>query len=55
MGIAKHYETGECLPEDVYKKLLAAKTFHAGTNSLYQVSINIHYFFLEKDDIHYLP
>ncbi|KVI02757.1 Metallopeptidase, catalytic domain-containing protein [Cynara cardunculus var. scolymus] len=30
MGIAKHYETGECLPEDIYQKLLAAKTFRAG-------------------------
>lgn len=39
MGIAKHYETGESLPEDVYLKLLAARTFRAGSLSLRQVSI----------------
>ncbi|KAK4712021.1 hypothetical protein R3W88_006534 [Solanum pinnatisectum] len=37
MGIAKHHETGETLPEDIYKKLLAAKTFRAGTLSLRQL------------------
>ncbi|PHT56702.1 Organellar oligopeptidase A, chloroplastic/mitochondrial [Capsicum baccatum] len=37
MGIAKHYETGETLPEDIYQKLLAAKTFRAGTLSLRQL------------------
>lgn len=37
MGIAKHYESGETLPEDVYKKLLAARTFRAGSMSLRQL------------------
>ncbi|KAL3526960.1 hypothetical protein ACH5RR_011616 [Cinchona calisaya] len=37
MGIAKHYETGETLPEDIYKKLLAARTFRAGSLSLRQL------------------
>ncbi|XP_027076329.1 probable cytosolic oligopeptidase A [Coffea arabica] len=37
MGIAKHYETGESLPEDIYKKLLAARTFRAGSLSLRQL------------------
>jgi hypothetical protein len=37
MGIAKHYETGESLPEEVYLKLLAARTFRAGSLSLRQV------------------
>lgn len=37
MSIAKHYETGETLPEDVYKKLLAARTFRAGSLSLRQL------------------
>ncbi|KAH9624530.1 hypothetical protein KSS87_009488 [Heliosperma pusillum] len=37
MGIAKHYETGEILHEDVYKKLLAARTFRAGSLSLRQL------------------
>ena len=38
MSIAKHYETGESLPEDIYRKLLAARTFRAGSLSLRQVS-----------------
>ncbi|KAK3411839.1 hypothetical protein EUGRSUZ_I00594 [Eucalyptus grandis] len=37
MGIAKHYETGESLPEDVYRKVLAARTFRAGSLSLRQI------------------
>lgn len=37
MSIAKHYETGESLPEEVYQKLLAAKTFRAGSLSLRQI------------------
>ncbi|KAI8029020.1 hypothetical protein LOK49_LG01G03056 [Camellia lanceoleosa] len=37
MGIAKHYETGESLPEDIYKKLLAARTYRAGSISLRQL------------------
>ncbi|KAK6923872.1 Peptidase M3A/M3B catalytic domain [Dillenia turbinata] len=37
MRIAKHYETGESLPEEVYKKLLAARTYRAGSLSLCQI------------------
>ncbi|CAL5369292.1 unnamed protein product [Camellia sinensis] len=37
MGIAKHYETGESLPEDIYKKLLSARTYRAGSISLRQL------------------
>lgn len=37
MGIAKHYETGETLPEDVFNKILAARTFRAGSLSLRQL------------------
>uniref|UniRef100_A0A1J3HIY0 oligopeptidase A n=1 Tax=Noccaea caerulescens TaxID=107243 RepID=A0A1J3HIY0_NOCCA len=37
MSIAKHYQTGETLPEEVYKKLLAARTFRAGSFSLRQL------------------
>ncbi|KAI4314451.1 hypothetical protein L6164_027359 [Bauhinia variegata] len=37
MGIAKHYETGESLPEDIYLKLVAARTFRAGSLSLRQI------------------
>ncbi|KAF8012227.1 hypothetical protein BT93_I0379 [Corymbia citriodora subsp. variegata] len=39
MGIAKHYETGESLPEDVYRKLLAARTFRAGTSILSEIRL----------------
>lgn len=41
MGIAKHFETGESLPEEVYLKLVAARTFRAGSLSLRQVSMNV--------------
>ncbi|WOH10248.1 hypothetical protein DCAR_0729714 [Daucus carota subsp. sativus] len=37
MSIAKHYETGETLPEDIYLKLLAARTYRAGSLSLRQI------------------
>ncbi|KAJ4776364.1 Oligopeptidase A-like [Rhynchospora pubera] len=37
LGLAKHYETGEPLPEEIYSKLLAAKTFRAGSLSLRQI------------------
>ncbi|KAH7520393.1 hypothetical protein FEM48_Zijuj08G0139100 [Ziziphus jujuba var. spinosa] len=37
MSIAKHYETGESLPEGIYLKLLAARTFRAGSLSLRQL------------------
>ncbi|KAL8472742.1 hypothetical protein ACS0TY_029826 [Phlomoides rotata] len=37
MSIGKHYETGESIPDDIYKKLLAARTFRAGTQSLRQL------------------
>lgn len=37
MSIAKHYQTGENLPENVYLKLLAARTFRAGSLSLRQL------------------
>ncbi|XP_048334772.2 probable cytosolic oligopeptidase A isoform X1 [Ziziphus jujuba] len=37
MSIAKHYETGESLPEGIYLKLLAARTFRAGSQFLRQI------------------
>ncbi|KAI3839997.1 hypothetical protein MKX03_020485 [Papaver bracteatum] len=37
LSIAKHYETGETLPDEVYLKLLAAKTFRAGSLNLRQI------------------
>ena len=48
MSIAKHYQTGETLPEEIYKKLLAARTFRAGSFSLRQVNafdIQCHFMF----------
>ncbi|GKU95000.1 hypothetical protein SLEP1_g8419 [Rubroshorea leprosula] len=41
MSIAKHYQTGESLPEDVYLKLLSARTFRAGSLSLRQIRFAI--------------
>ncbi|XP_051209535.1 probable cytosolic oligopeptidase A [Lolium perenne] len=37
LSIAKHYETGEVLPEEIYAKLVAAKNFRAGSFSLRQI------------------
>jgi oligopeptidase A len=34
MEIAKHFETGESLPKDMFDKLVAARTFRAGTAML---------------------
>ncbi|KAI3839984.1 hypothetical protein MKX03_020472 [Papaver bracteatum] len=36
-SLAKHYETGETLPEEIYLKLLAARTFRAGSLDLRQI------------------
>ena len=37
MGIAKHFETGEQLPEHLYQKLVAARTFRAASQMMRQV------------------
>jgi len=37
MGMAKHYETGEALPEHYYHKLVAAKNYMSGSVMLRQV------------------
>ncbi|MEX1324466.1 MAG: M3 family metallopeptidase, partial [Synechococcaceae cyanobacterium] len=37
MGMARHWQTGEPLPEAEYQKLLAARTFMGGTATLRQV------------------
>ncbi|MCL7040822.1 hypothetical protein MKW94_012608 [Papaver nudicaule] len=37
MGLTKHYETGETLLEEVYLKLLAARTFRSGSIRLRQI------------------
>lgn len=37
IGMAKHYETGEPLPEEYYQKLLAARTYMSGSAMLRQL------------------
>ncbi|MFM7221309.1 MAG: M3 family metallopeptidase [Nodosilinea sp.] len=39
LGLARHYQTGESLPEDLYQKILAARTFMTGTATLRQVRL----------------
>ncbi|GAB4531820.1 MAG: M3 family metallopeptidase [Pleurocapsa sp.] len=36
-GMAKHYQTGETLPEEYYQKLLAAKNYMSGSGMLRQL------------------
>lgn len=36
-SFAKHYENGELLPEQLYQRMLAARTFRAGTMTLRQL------------------
>ncbi len=48
LGMAKHYETGETLPEHYYQKLLAARNYMSGTTMLRQlhfsrVDIELHH------------
>ncbi|NWF62482.1 MAG: M3 family metallopeptidase [Fischerella sp.] len=40
-GMAKHYETGEPLPEHYYQKLLAAKNYMSGSTTLRQVHFSV--------------
>ncbi|KAL6770448.1 hypothetical protein ACKKBF_B31305 [Auxenochlorella protothecoides x Auxenochlorella symbiontica] len=44
-GFARHYETGEKLPEDLYQRLLAARTYRSGSMTLRQV----HFALLDLD------
>ncbi|MBU6228835.1 MAG: M3 family metallopeptidase [Cyanobacteria bacterium REEB459] len=37
LSVARHYETGEALPEDLYQKILAARTFMTGSATLRQI------------------
>ncbi|HBE51910.1 MAG TPA: peptidase M3 [Cyanobacteria bacterium UBA11369] len=41
MGMAKHYETGEPLPEHYYQKLLAARTYMSGSAMLRQLHFSL--------------
>lgn len=40
-SFAMHYETGESLPEDMYQKLLAARTFRSATMMLRQIHFSM--------------
>ncbi|MGB7519859.1 MAG: M3 family metallopeptidase, partial [Spirulinaceae cyanobacterium] len=40
-GMAKHYETGETLPEHYYEKLKAAKNYRSGTAMLRQLHFSL--------------
>lgn len=40
-GMAKHYETGETLPEHYYQKLLAAKNYMSGSGMLRQLHFSM--------------
>ncbi|HOI89635.1 MAG TPA: M3 family metallopeptidase [Candidatus Rifleibacterium sp.] len=50
LGMAKHYETGETLPEDLFKKITAAKNFRSGSAMLRQLEFGktdmfLHHYF----------
>ncbi|AFY61084.1 M3 family metallopeptidase [Synechococcus sp. PCC 6312] len=47
-GMARHYETGEILPEHYYQKLLAARTYRSGSGMLRQL-----YFSLVDLELHH--
>lgn len=36
-GMAKHYETGETLPDDLFEKIKASKNFRSGSNMMRQI------------------
>lgn len=46
---AKHYETGEKLPDTLYKKMYAAKNFQSGLAMLRQLEFALFDFILHKD------
>lgn len=54
-GMAKHYKTGEALPEHYYQKLLAARNYMSGTATLRQihfssVDLELHYRYRSGSD-----
>ncbi|MFM2064550.1 MAG: hypothetical protein RLZZ507_4221 [Cyanobacteriota bacterium] len=54
-GMAKHYQTGQALPEHYYQKLLAARNYMSGSAMLRQihlssVDLELHYRYRPGDD-----
>ena len=41
LGLARHFETGEPLPEDLFGKICAARTFRAGSDMLRQLYFSV--------------
>lgn len=41
LGMAKHYETGEALPEHYFQKLVAARNYMSGTGTLRQLHFSL--------------
>lgn len=54
--ISRHYETGESLPDDVYKKMIAAKNFQSAMQMVRQLEfsifdLHIHMYFDEENGV----
>ncbi|MDX8396207.1 MAG: M3 family metallopeptidase, partial [Mariprofundaceae bacterium] len=47
--VAKHHETGETLPDDLFDRMLAAKNFQAGLQMLRQIEFSLFDFLLHSE------
>jgi len=46
---AKHYETGDAIPDDLFKRMTAAKNFQAGMQMLRQIEFSLFDFLLHSE------